>query len=235
MSQTASRRIGFFFLNLGHGYDHLFMMLYPTVVLGLEIQFDRPYSEMLTLSLPGFIAFAAGTLPAGWLGNRWSRSGMIAVFFLGIGASSIVTSFAHTPVEIAGGLTLIGLFASIYHPVAILMMVDGREKVGKVLGINGVYGNLGFAIAPLAAAGLMQVIDWQAAFLLPGIAATVTGFAYVIYLRVTPATERPTARAKRAATAAAAAETGGAARPVIDKLVMRRVFGVVGVMTESGV
>jgi len=230
MSQTASRRIGFFFLNLGHGYDHLFMMLYPTVVLGLESQFDRPYGELLTLSFPGFIAFAAGTLPAGWLGDRWSRSGMIAVFFLGIGISSILTGFARTPMEIAGGLTLIGLFASIYHPIGISMVVEGREKFGKLLGINGVYGNLGFAAAPLIAAGLMQAISWQAAFLLPGIAAAVTGIAYVIYLRVTPASQRPTARARHAAAAAA----GGAARPVIDKHVMRRVFGVVAVATIMG-
>ena len=80
MSLIASRGIGFFFLNFGHVYYHLFMMLFPTVVLGLEREFNRPYSELLPLSLPGFIAFVAGTLPAGWLGDSWSRFGLIAVF-----------------------------------------------------------------------------------------------------------------------------------------------------------
>ncbi|MBT5037799.1 MAG: MFS transporter, partial [Rhodospirillaceae bacterium] len=130
MSPTVSNRVGFGFLNIGHAYDHLFMLLFPTVVLGLEGTFERSYEELLALASPGFIAFAAGTLPAGWLGDRWSRSGMIAVFFIGIGASSILTGFASTPAEIAGGLTLIGIFASIYHPVGISMVVEGREKVG---------------------------------------------------------------------------------------------------------
>ena len=228
MSQTASRRIGFFFLNIGHAYDHLFILLFPTVVLGLEDTFERPYSELLWLSTPGFVAFAAGTLPAGWLGDRWSRSGMIAVFFFGIGISSILTGLARTPLEIAGGVTLIGLFASIYHPIGISMVVEGRDKVGKVLGINGVYGNLGVAAAALIAAGLMQAISWHASFILPGIVAIVTGIAYTVYLRLRPAAERQEAKAARIT------RTKDTARKPINKHVMQRVFGVVAVSTIFG-
>ena len=135
------------FINVGHGLDHLFLLLYPTVVLTLEGVFGRSYGELLSLAVPGFIAFAAGTLPAGWLGDRWSRPAMLAIFFVGIGASAILTGFARTPFELAVGLTLIGLFASIYHPIGVAMLVEGREKVGKLLGINGVAGNLGLAAA----------------------------------------------------------------------------------------
>ena len=230
MSQTASRRIGFFFLNIGHAYDHLFILLFPTVVLDLESEFGRPYDELLTLSFPGFIAFAAGTLPAGWLGDRWSRTGMIAVFFLGVGGSSILTGFARTELEIAGGLTLIGLFASIYHPIGISMVVEGRKKVGKVLGINGVYGNLGVAAAALIAAGLTEAISWQAAFIVPGIVATVTGIAYVIFLFLRPATERLEVKAARATRA----ESAGERIPLPSKSGMRRIFGVVAVSTIMG-
>ena len=98
------------FINVGHGLDHLFLLLYPTVVLTLEGVFGRSYGELLSLAVPGFIAFAAGTLPAGWLGDRWSRPAMLAIFFVGIGAASILTGFARTPFELAVGLTLIGLF-----------------------------------------------------------------------------------------------------------------------------
>lgn len=174
------------FLNLGHGYDHLFILLFPTVVLGLEGEFQRPYSELLALAVPGFIAFAAGTLPAGWLGDRWSRPGMIAVFFIGIGTASILTGLARSQVEIAIGLTLIGLFASIYHPVGIALLVQGHDKVGKLLGVNGVWGNVGIAAAALVAAGLMDLISWRAAFIVPGVVALATGFAFVVFVRLRP-------------------------------------------------
>ena len=93
------------------------MLLFPTIVLGLEDEFNRPYGELISLSIPGFVAFAAGTLPAGWLGDRWSRSGMMAIFFIGIGIATILTGFAQNTWQIAAGLGLIGIFASIYHPM----------------------------------------------------------------------------------------------------------------------
>ena len=43
------------FLYVGHFYDHLFVFLYPTVVLTLQAQFDRPYDELLLLATPGLL------------------------------------------------------------------------------------------------------------------------------------------------------------------------------------
>jgi MFS family permease len=158
----------FIFLNIGHAYDHLFMLLFPAAALHMEGQFDQPWGELLVLSIPGFAAFAAGAIPAGWLGDRWSRSGMMAIFFVGIGTSSILTGLARTEFEIAVGLFFIGLFASIYHPVGISMVVQGQDKVGRLLGINGVWGNMGIAAAAFVAAALSEWISWRAAFYLPG-------------------------------------------------------------------
>ena len=171
------------FINVGHGLDHLFLLLYPTVVLTLEGVFGRSYGELLSLAIPGFIAFAAGTLPAGWLGDRWSRPRMLAIFFIGIGVSSCLTGLARNPFELALGLSLIGLFASIYHPVGIAMLVEGREKVGKLLGINGVAGNLGLAAAAIVAASLSEAISWRAAFIAPGALSLIVGFWFIAVCR----------------------------------------------------
>ncbi len=178
-----SDRSRILFINVGHGLDHLFLLLYPTVVLTLEGVFGRSYGELLSLAVPGFIAFAAGTLPAGWLGDRWSRPGMLAIFFVGIGASAILTGFARTPFELAVGLTLIGLFASIYHPVGIAMLVEGRSKVGKLLGVNGVAGNLGLAAAAIVAASLSDAISWRAAFIVPGAFTLMIGIWFIAACR----------------------------------------------------
>lgn len=171
------------FLNIGHAYDHLFMLLYATVVLALEDVFQMTYGELIALSFPGFVAFAVGALPAGWLGDRWDRTYLMAAFFLGIGGASILTGLAQSPWQIAVGLSLIGLFASIYHPVGIAMVVEGREKVGKVLGINGVFGNLGVAGAAIMAGLLTQTLGWRAAFIVPGAIAAATGIVYIALVR----------------------------------------------------
>ena len=183
-------RTRFIFLNLGHSYDHLFMLLFPTVVLTLHGQFEGSYSELLLLATPGFVAFAVGAIPAGWLGDRWSRSGMMAIFFLGIGTASILTGLARSQTEIAIGLFFIGLFASIYHPVGIAMVVQGRDKVGKLLGINGVWGNMGIAVAAFVAAALGDLISWRAAFYIPGAVAVLTGFAYIWAARSWPLSDK---------------------------------------------
>jgi MFS family permease len=168
------------FLNVGHTLDHLFLLIFPTVVLAMSPEFGRPYSEMLPLALGGFIAFGAGSLPAGWLADRWSRRGMMIVFFIGIGTASILTGLCQAPWQIAAALTLMGLFGAIYHPVGIAMLVSGRDKVGKVLGINGVFGNLGVAFAALIAGALAHWIDWRAAFIAPGVVSIAVGIAFAL-------------------------------------------------------
>ena len=105
------------FINLGHLLDHLVMLVFPTVVLALALEWNRPYSELLPLALGGFIAFGAFAIPAGWLADHWSRYKMMAVFFFGIGGALFLTGFATSPWQIAAGLTLTGVFAAIYHPV----------------------------------------------------------------------------------------------------------------------
>lgn len=183
MEQT---RIAQLFLNLGHAFDHLFMLIFPTVVLAMAPEFGRSYSEMLPLSLGGFIMFGACSLPAGWLADRWSRRGMMVVFFTGIGAASMLTGLAGSTFQIGLGLTLIGVFGAIYHPVGIAMLVSGRDKVGRVLGVNGVYGNFGVALAALIAGALAYWINWRAAFLIPGALSVAVGVAFAMQVPPVP-------------------------------------------------
>jgi MFS family permease len=81
----------------------------------------------------------------------------------------------------AAGLTLVGVFAAIYHPIGIAMIVSDRPDVGRALGINGVAGNLGIAFASLVAGALAEWVHWRAAFVVPGIAVMLVGVAFTMY------------------------------------------------------
>jgi MFS family permease len=206
------------YLNVGHTLDHLVMLIYPTVVLALAVAWDRPYSELLPLSLGGFIAFGAFSLPAGWLADHWSRFGMMALFFAGVGAASILTGLAQSEWQIAAGLTLIGLFAAIYHPVGIAMLVAEAPQVGKTLGINGVFGNVGVAFAALLAGALADFATWRAAFIVPGVAALALGLGFY--------------RAGRGIDPARGKAKGPAIKLPRELLV--RVFVVIAITTAAG-
>ena len=171
------------FVNLGHLLDHLVMLVFPTVVLALAREWRQPYSELLPLALGGFIAFGAFAIPAGWLADHWSRYKMLGVFFFGIGGALFLTGFATEPWQIAAGLTLTGMFAAIYHPVGIAMLVASPKNLGMALGWNGLWGNLGLAFAAVVSGAVMDVWGWRMAFFIPGLASIGAG---VLYLMLVP-------------------------------------------------
>ena len=171
------------FSNVGHGFSHMFTVLYATAVLYLPKVFDLPYGELLGLSSLGLVLFGVAALPAGWLGDRWSQIGMMAIFFLGIGVGAIVVGLAVGPERLFIGLTLIGLFGSIYHPVGIAWVVAWADKQGMTLGINGVFGNTGSAIAPVFVGLMIDYVTWRAAFIIPGVLSIFVGTGLLLVWR----------------------------------------------------
>ena len=179
----SRKRIEFLFLNVGHFLDHLFLLVFATAAaLTLAREWDMSYAELIPYATPGFIMFAACSIPAGWIADKWSREGMMAIFFIGIGASSIFAAAAETPLQIAFGLAAIGVFAAIYHPVGLAMVIQGREKTGVALAINGIYGNLGVGSAALLTGYLIDRAGWREAFVLPGALAVLIGIAYTAFI-----------------------------------------------------
>jgi len=163
-------RINFFFLNMGHFMDHFCMLVFATVAaLRLTTEWNMTYSELIPYATPGFVMFGVCAIPAGWLADKWSREGMMTIFFVGIGLSTILTAVAQTPLQIGIALFMIGVFAAIYHPVGIAMVVHGREKTGVPIAINGVFGNMGVAAAALVTGFLIDTTGWRMAFVVPGV------------------------------------------------------------------
>jgi MFS family permease len=179
----AAKRLSIAFLNWAHAIDHFVLLIYPTVVIGLEVIYQRPYSELIALSSTAFVAFGAFSLPAGWLADRWSRRNMMGLFYFGCGISLAVTAFAPNAWWLAAGMFLLGMFAAIYHPVGMAMLIEASGAKGRTLAFNGVCGNLGVSLAAGISAALASWISWRAAFLLPGLLCVVTG---VVYLWMTP-------------------------------------------------
>ncbi len=190
--ERVKRRI-ILFANLGHALDHYIMLIYPTTILALEKAFPEvSYGSLLQLSLGAFVLIGLGSLPSGWLGDKWSRRGMMTIFFFGAGVACLATAATNSFFALAVGLGSIGLVASIYHPVGAPMMVASAppERLGRVIGLNGVFGNLAIASAPFITGAVTDLFGWRLAFILPGAVSLAIGAAFVT--TVPDAAERST-------------------------------------------
>lgn len=173
------KRSLFLLLNIAHFLDHLFMLVFATVAaLVLAREWEMSYAALIPYATPGFVAFGLFAVPAGWLADRWSRHAMMVVFFVGIGLAAIATAFAVTPMQIGAGLFCIGVFAAIYHPVGIALVLDGQGNKGMRIAINGVWGNLGVAVAALLTGFFIDQIGWRSAFVVPGLLSIGLGYLY---------------------------------------------------------
>lgn len=188
-------RAYFLLLNIGHFLDHLFTLIFATVAaLALHREWEIGYAKLLAYATPGFFAFGVFALPAGWLADRWSRDGMMSVFFIGTGMASILTSLAASPLQIGIGLFVIGMFAAIYHPVGLAIVTMKWRNTGMRIAANGVWGNLGVASAALVTGYLIDHSDWRMAFVLPGAFSIVIGLVYLTLRRENIRTERSTSQ-----------------------------------------
>jgi len=179
-------------LNVAHAIDHMFLLIFATAVVSIAQEFGfARWEDLMPYSVGAFFMFGLGSVPAGRLGDLWGRRAMMLVFFFGMGGSAILVSMAQGPWSIAAALTLLGAFSAIYHPVGIPMLVQGAARPGTTIGINGLAGNLGIAVAALVTGFLVKYLGWRAAFALPGVACLLTG---LLFARVAPRESEPPAR-----------------------------------------
>ena len=168
------------FAYIGHTYSHLFPPIFYVVVLTLENEWSLSHGEAITLIVTGNILFGVLSPLAGWLSDRWSLVGMVGVYFFGLGAAMTATGFADTPFAIACWLAACGAFGAIYHPVGIAWLVRVAVNRGTAMGIVGLFGGFGPAIAAPVAGFLVAAISWRAAFIVPGIVVLVTGALFAV-------------------------------------------------------
>jgi MFS family permease len=180
LTDDQCRRLSIGFINFAHGIDHYVMLILATVVIQLATIYDWTYAELIALGTPSFIAFGVFSLPAGWLGDRWSRRNMMAVFYFGCGASLLAAALAPNLIALAVALTALGMFAAIYHPVGTAMLIAHATSRGRSLAFNGVCGNFGVAFAAGITAALVYALGWRGAFYVPAIVCLATGILYLV-------------------------------------------------------
>ena len=168
-------------LNLAHAVDHLFLLIFAAAVATIATDFGyAKWEDLMPFGAGAFLLFGLGSIPSGRLGDLWGRRSMMLIFFFGIGASAILTAATQNAWQMAACLTLLGAFASIYHPVGIPMLIERSSNPGATIGFNGLAGNLGVAAAALVTGFLIKWIGWRAAFIIPGLVCLACGVVFAL-------------------------------------------------------
>ncbi|MBU3721180.1 MAG: MFS transporter [Burkholderiaceae bacterium] len=171
-------------LNAAHALDHLVLLVFASAVATIAIEFgiDR-WEDLMPYTAGAFIMFGIGSVPSGRLGDLWGRRKMMLVFFAGTTVSCIAVALAQNPIQIAIALTIMGAFASIYHPVGIPMLLSATKTPGMTIGVNNLAGNMGLAIAAILTGFMVKYFGWRAAFILPAVLSACMG---LLFARVAP-------------------------------------------------
>lgn len=171
------------FVNIAHVFTHYGLLILATAVLAMVIQegatFGTAYGPILALGTGMFVIYGLGSLPMGWIAERTGRPALLLTFFLGTGGGMVLAGLSAGPWTLALAMFVFGAFSAIYHPIGTAMLVDAAgEKVGASVGINGVFGNLGVALAPVVTGALAAWFGWRWGFILPGLLCIAAGLAY---------------------------------------------------------
>ncbi len=170
----------FTLLNMAHFLTHYLVLIFPTVALFLTRQWHMSYEDLLKLGSFGALMYGIGVLPSGWVADKLGRAKVMAIFFFGSAFSCFAAALSKTPMQLTIAVGFIGLFSAIYHPVGLSIIYGLSKKAGRLLAINGVYGNLGLAIAAVCSSYLSAQFGWQWAFVTPGVICFITGIFYLL-------------------------------------------------------
>lgn len=171
------------YLYFSHFLDHFVMLIFAKAAYDAGLYFDLSYGETIQLGTLGFVLFGLVSPLAARLADYYSRSLLMVVFHFGLGICAVAISFSQTANHLLIGLAGLGAFASIFHPVGIAMLLKNPNKIGFRLGLNGVFGNMGVAAAPLMTGILIFYYDWRTAFLVSGVLCVIYGVVFVVSLR----------------------------------------------------
>ena len=171
-------------LNIAHALDHLFLLIFATAVGAIAVDFGiARWEDLMPYTAGAFLMFGLCSIPAGRLGDLRGRRWMMLLFFHGMGLSAIAVALTQNAWQIGLALTVLGAFSAIYHPVGIPMLLQGSIRPGRTIGINGLAGNLGIALAAVSTGFLVKYFGWRAAFVVPGLISIAAG---LLFARVAP-------------------------------------------------
>jgi MFS family permease len=155
---------------LTHWYPATFYLLLPLIGNELGLSYVQIGSILTCQSAAG----ALSNIPGGLIVDSVGRKGLLmALSLFWIGAPYLLMGLTHEYWTLLTCAALVGIGNNLWHPTAIPLLAEHfPDRKGLAVSIHGMGGNVGDALAPLAAGALLGFLTWRNVVIvnvLPGI------------------------------------------------------------------
>jgi MFS transporter, FSR family, fosmidomycin resistance protein len=163
-----------------HWYPATFYLLLP--LIGNELGLS--YSEIGAILTCQYLAGAISNVPGGMVVDMVGRKTLLmALSLLWVGVPYLLMGFTHAYWLLLICSALIGIGNNLWHPAAIPLLAQRfPDRRGLAVAFHGMGGNIGDALAPLAAGLMLTILSWRNVVIINVIPALIVSLLILIYL-----------------------------------------------------
>jgi len=150
-------------ISAGHGLTHWYPATFYILLPLIGKELGLSYTQIGFLMSAQHIAGALSNLPGGMIVDAIGKKGyLMAASLFWVGFPYALMSLTHSMWMLVVCVMLVGIGNNLWHPAAIPTLAHQYpQRKGLVLSFHGMGGNVGEAIAPLAAGALLAWFSWR--------------------------------------------------------------------------
>ena len=182
-------------ITAAHAVNEFYSVALPPILPLLVNDFAISYAEAGALLTVFYVTYSVFQLPAGALADRIGQRWILAVGMVVLAGGILLAAGAQDYRTLVFAEALAGLGGSTYHPAGMSLISDleGSTTEGKAMGIHGLGGVVGTALAPALVGGLAALFDWRFALTVGAGVGLVYGVVFLALFRDVPRSEDATA------------------------------------------
>ena len=155
--------------SFGHFMSHFNMLFFPALVMPMAKYYDANVSDIVARTFWMYCFFGITALPWGMAADLWGAKRLLFLFHIGAGLCCICAGlWIDNLILMSLFLGGLGIFSGIYHPTGLGWISQSISRISYGMAINGIFGNLGLAVAPLIAGMINWIFGVQAVFFFIG-------------------------------------------------------------------
>lgn len=150
-------------ISAGHGLTHWYPATFYILLPLIGKELGLSYTQIGFLMSAQHIAGALSNLPGGMIVDAIGKKGyLMAASLFWVGFPYALMSLTHSMWMLVVCVMLVGIGNNLWHPAAIPTLAHQYpQRKGLVLSFHGMGGNIGEALAPLAAGTLLAWFTWR--------------------------------------------------------------------------
>ncbi len=171
-------------ISAGHGLTHWYTATFYILLPLIGKELGLSYTEIGLIITIQHLAGAISNLPGGMLVDMIGKKGyLMAVSLFWVGFPYALMALTQNFWMLLVCVALVGIGNNLWHPAAIptLAWRYPRRK-GLALSFHGMGGNMGEALAPLAAGALLAWVSWRGVVVINVVPGVVMAILILVFL-----------------------------------------------------